>query len=117
MVWGTQGRVNAEENAALMAPFTLGELEAAIWDTRSNMVSSPDGFSVSFYKRLWPLVCGGHLFGLLDDFTKDRINMKRLNFAALTLLPKVADAECIHQFQPIASINVAFRLLVKGFAM
>lgn len=56
------------------------------------------------------------MFSLLDDFTRGLIDIKRLNYGVLTLLPKVNGADSIRQYRLITLINVSFKLLAKGFA-
>ena len=53
---------------------------------------------------------------LLDDFTRGRVDIKGLNYAIITLLPKTPGAKLFKPFRPTGLINVGFCLLVKGFA-
>ena len=46
-----------------------------------------------------------------------RIDVARLNFGVLTLIPKVHGADNIRQFRPIALINVIFKFVAKAYAM
>jgi hypothetical protein len=45
-----------------------------------------------------------------------RIDIVRLNFGILSLIPKVPGADQITQFRPIALINVIFKIVSKAFA-
>lgn len=53
---------------------------------------------------------------ILNDFMLGRIDIFRLNFAILTLIPKVPGADLVSQFHPIALINVIFKIVSKAFA-
>jgi hypothetical protein len=44
------------------------------------------------------------------------MDVSRLNFGILYLLPKVVGAESIKQFRPIAIINVIFKFIAKAVA-
>jgi hypothetical protein len=44
------------------------------------------------------------------------MDIARLNFGILSLLPKVPGADNIKQYRPIALINVIFKLISKAFA-
>jgi hypothetical protein len=45
------------------------------------------------------------------------VDIARLNFGILSLIPKVPGADNIKQFRPIALINVIFKLVAKAYAM
>ncbi|KAE8817311.1 hypothetical protein D1007_04999 [Hordeum vulgare] len=53
---------------------------------------------------------------LFEEFYVGSIDLSRLNFGNITLIPKVAGAFDIRQFWPITVINVIFRILAKGYA-
>lgn len=59
---------------------------------------------------------GPQFLKLVHEFTLGRIDIKRLNYGVLALLPKVTGADNIRQFRPILLINVSFHLMPKGFA-
>jgi hypothetical protein len=46
----------------------------------------------------------------------ERIDIARLNFGILSLIPKVPGADMVSQFRPIALINVVFKIVPKDFA-
>jgi hypothetical protein len=54
---------------------------------------------------------------ILNDFALGRVDIARLNFGILSLIPKVPGAENIKQYRPIALINVIFKLVSKAFAV
>jgi hypothetical protein len=54
---------------------------------------------------------------ILNDFALGRVDIARLNFGILSLIPKVPGAENIKQFRPIALINIIFKLVSKAFAV
>jgi hypothetical protein len=53
---------------------------------------------------------------ILNDFVLGRIDIARLNFGILSLIPKVPGAEHISQYRPIALINVVFKIISKAYA-
>lgn len=55
---------------------------------RSNTAPGLEGFRVTFYKKLWNIV-GPQFLTLVLDFTHGRIDVKRLNYGVIALLPKV----------------------------
>jgi hypothetical protein len=52
----------------------------------------------------------------VNDFLLGRIDIARLNFGVLSLIPKVPGADHISQFRPIALINVIFKVVSKAVA-
>jgi hypothetical protein len=111
--WGTNARVSQEENENLMLTFSEKELEAIIMGMKSDTAPGPDGFPVFFFKKFWGLVKMGVLH-ILNDFILGRIDIARLNFGILSLIPKVLGADRITQFRPIALFNVIFKIISKA---
>ena len=44
------------------------------------------------------------------------MDLGRLNYGVITLIPKVQGASDIRQFRPITMINMIFQILAKGYA-
>jgi hypothetical protein len=76
----------------------------------------PDGFPVIFYKKFWPMIKPSVL-AILNGFALGRVDISRLNYGILTLIPKIPGAEDIRQFRPIALINVIFKFVAKAYAL
>jgi hypothetical protein len=47
---------------------------------------------------------------MFDDWFEDRLDIFRLNFAMITLIPKEEDAKSMKKFRPISLINCRFFL-------
>jgi hypothetical protein len=45
------------------------------------------------------------MLALFEDFDLGNLDIKRINFGIITLLPRVKDAERIQQFRPICLLN------------
>ena len=82
---------------------------------KSNMAPGPDGFLVSFFKKFGP-ECKLGVLRILNDSILGRIDVSRLNFGVLSLIPKFPGADQITQYRPIALINVIFKIISKAFA-
>ena len=50
---------------------------------------------------------------MFKDFQNDRLSLHRLNFAMLTLIPKVDNASSMKFFRPISLINCSFKFFSK----
>lgn len=53
--------VTVEDNAFLLAPFTLDEFKKTLFSMNPDKTPGPDGFNPSFYQQFWSLV-GNDLF-------------------------------------------------------
>jgi hypothetical protein len=112
--WAENQKVSSAENLALS--FSSHELDEVLALTKTDTATGPDGFSVIFFKTCWnwlkPL-----LLNILNEFALGRLDISRLNFGILSLIPKVPGADSIKQFRPIALINVIFKLISKSYAI
>ncbi|KAK1616897.1 hypothetical protein QYE76_022414 [Lolium multiflorum] len=115
LILGRGGRVSDEENAGLARTFSEEELEAIVKDMKTDTAPGPDGFPVAFFKRFWTQVKLGILH-ILNDFVLGRVDIARLNFGILSLIPKVPGADLISQYRPVALINVIFKIISKAYA-
>lgn len=113
--WTGHQCVSATENAALIAPFSEEEVWTAIKEMNPLSAPGPDGLPVKFFQAFWDVI-KHEVMALFEEFYVGSIDLHRLNYGIITLIPKVTGASDIHQFRPIMVINVIFRLLAKGFA-
>jgi hypothetical protein len=117
-LWPPEQRVSFQENAEMMRTFTTEELDFVLHETKTDTAPGPDGLPVSFYKKFWPLL-KKEVLEILNGFALGRVDIARLNFGILSLLPKVPGADNIKQYRPIALINVILswflRLMLAEF--
>jgi hypothetical protein len=55
----------------------------------------------------------GEMMRMVLDFNCNRLDRKRLNFGAITLVPKVSEVNTIRQYRPICLLNVDFKIFPK----
>lgn len=72
-----------------------------------HKVSSLHGFPIGFLKKMWPKV-KVMVKELLDDMCGGPLNLERMNYVIITLLPKIKDANTIKHYRPICLLNVFF---------
>ena len=53
------------------------------------------------------------LMNLVKDFEDNMLNLDRLNFAMITLIPKEPDARILKKFRPISLLNCSFKIFGK----
>ena len=51
---------------------------------------------------------------LVKDFEADQLNLDRLNYAIITLIPKEDKAKHLKKFRPISLINCSFKVFAKA---
>jgi len=100
------------DNKSLTRPFTLEELDITIKQMKNNTAPSPDGFSVEFYKALWPFV-RDDIKGMLDRLFEGQLELWRLNYGVIILIPRVKPAVNVKQFRPICLMNVIYKIVTK----
>jgi hypothetical protein len=110
--WDSVDMVSEEENLLLTAPFSEAEIKTAVFSCYAEGAPGPDGLSFIFYHKFWDLI-KGDLVALFDDFHKGSLDLSRLNFALVTLIPKVGEASDMKQFRPISLLNCSFKIFSK----
>ncbi len=50
---------------------------------------------------------------VIEDFQRGNIDIERLNYGVITLVPKTKDAMQIQKFRPICLLNVSFKIITK----
>jgi hypothetical protein len=115
-LWDEHQQISDEENGHLELTFTPEELDEVLLSMKVDSAPGPDGLPVLFFKRFWGTL-KGPILGLLNDFALGRVDIARLNFGIISLIPKVKGADNIKQFRPIALINIIFKFVAKAYAI
>ena len=107
--WEEEDKVSRNENELLIAPFSELEIKNAIFSCYAEGALGPDGLSFLFYQKFWDLIKNDvvHLF---DAFHRGDLELKRLNFALVSLIPKVGEATNMKHFRPISLLNCSFKI-------
>jgi hypothetical protein len=101
---------------AILLSFSDEEIDWALWAMKTDTALGPDGFRVAFFKRCWPwlrLV----IAQIINSLALGQVDISRINYAILALIPMLAGANKISQFEPIALINVVFKLVATCYAL
>jgi hypothetical protein len=115
-LWDPKSQISEGENRELELKFTSAELVEVLASMKLDLAPGPDGFPVLFFKRFHEIL-RGPILQILNDFTLGRVDISRLNYGIISLIPKVKGADSIKQFHPIALINVIFKFVAKAFAI
>lgn len=110
--WAEEEKVSLEENDCLEAPFTEEEVRDAIFGSYAEGAPDPDGFSFLFYQTFWDTI-KSNFMNLVRMFEKGDLNLDRLNYAMITLIPKEPEAKTLKKFRPISLLNCSFKVFGK----
>jgi mannosylglycoprotein endo-beta-mannosidase len=106
-------KVTREENDSLDCRFTLEEIREAVFGSYADGAPGPDGLSFMFYQKFWDVI-KFDLLEMFDDWFEDKLDIYRLNFAMITLIPKEEDARSMKKFRPISLLNCSFKIFTKA---
>ena len=83
-----------------------------VFQMEHNKPPGPDGFPVEFYQNFWDII-KTDLLELFNCLHAGQLDLFRLNFGEIILLPKIKEAERIQQYRPICLLNVSFKIFTK----
>jgi hypothetical protein len=111
--WEENEKVSSEENWLLKADFTEEEIHATIKGSHAKGATGPDGFSFLFYQKFWPII-KRNLMAMVKSFEKAEVNLARLSYARIILVPKEEGTTTLKKFRPINLINYSFKIFAKA---
>lgn len=107
-----EGRLSEEHNERIRRKFTM-ELGKVVREMKTNTVSRPDGFTVSFFKEFWECI-KQDILEMLHCLHPGNLDLARLNHGTL---PKVKGAVNMRQYRPICLLNVRYRIITKTLTL
>ena len=93
-LWSVNERLNNLDNNCLIRPFTVQEVKAAMFSVKPNKAPGPDSIPIEFFQHCWDLVMPDVMF-LFDSLHSGSLDVQRLNYGIITLLPKLVGANKI----------------------
>jgi hypothetical protein len=105
-------QLGAAEKVLLNLPFSENDVLKTINGMKSDSAPGPNGFTAMFFKKLWVYAKNG-MKRMVEDFNRNNLDLKRLNFGMITLVPKVLEANTIKKYRPICLLNVDFKVFPK----
>lgn len=67
---------------------------------KKNRAPGPDNIPIEFYQHCWEVV-KTDIVRIFDHFHAGTLDVHRLNYGVISLLPKISDANKIEQYRPI----------------
>lgn len=99
-------------NAALMLPVSETEIKKAVDSLGATKAPRPDGLNGLFYQNHWEIV-KDDVCVAVKDFFRGGDFPEEINETVVTLAPKVALPESIHQLRPISCCNFLSKVIAK----
>jgi hypothetical protein len=96
----------------LTAPFNINEIKEVVFEMKHNRAPGPDGFPSDFFQNFWELI-HMDIWNLFKDFYDGNLDIERLNYGMVTLLPKVDNTIDMKNFRPICLLNVCYKIITK----
>lgn len=95
--WPDHLKLSEEDKVFLVKPFLGEEIKEVIMDMKENSAPGPNGYGLIFFKRFWEIL-KEDIEDMFKDFWENKLDIKRLNYGVITLIPKLRDANNIDQF-------------------
>jgi hypothetical protein len=102
-----------KEISCLKLSFFEEEIKRVIDGSYAERAPDPDGFSFMFYQKFWSIIKADFI-ALVRGFEKCEINLARLNYAMIILIPKEEEAKTLKKFRSISLINCSFKIFTKA---
>jgi hypothetical protein len=83
---------------------------------KKNTAPGPDHMPVEFYQSCWEIIKADFM-EMIQEFWKHELDIDRLNYGVITLLPKIKEAAKIQQYRPICLLNVSYKIITKSLML
>jgi hypothetical protein len=111
-VWDSNNVLDDNDKIVLSSPYLEKYIIMAIGGMKTESAPGPNGFTILFFKKLWPVI-KKELMRMVIDFNGGKLDLKRLNYGVITLVQKIKEANTIRQYKPICLLNVDFKIFPK----
>lgn len=108
-LWDGFVSLTDSNNEQLCKPFSEAEIWNALSQMEKNKAAGPNSIPIEFYQACWKTV-KSDIIQLFDDFHQGKVDISRINYGIITLLP---DAARIQQYRPICLLNCLYKLITK----
>jgi hypothetical protein len=109
---GVNEKQEEADRLQLASPYTEKELAGVICGMKFDSAPGPNEFTVSFFQKARSHI-KKELMGLVQDFNRGELDLRRLNYGVITLVPKTKETNTIRKYMPICLLNVDFKIFPK----
>jgi hypothetical protein len=97
--WENCGSLSEHEADSLVKPFSEKEIKEALDDMKTNSALGPNGLPAKFYKYFWEKI-KNPMLEMFERFHRGGMNISKLNYGLIPLIPKMKEANNIRQYRP-----------------
>jgi hypothetical protein len=115
-LWTQDEKVSSDDNELLTKPFSIEEVKYALFHMECNKAAGPAKIPVEFLQTCWDII-KEDVMEMFGDFYENKLEVHRVNYGVITLLPKIAEACKIQQFRPICLLNFLYKWITKVLTM
>jgi hypothetical protein len=114
--WTQEEKLNEEENTTLIREFSKEEIKKVVKNMKRNTAPGPDHIPIEFYQTCWEII-KEEVMDLVNEFWAHELDIDRLNYGVITLIPKTKEAVKIQQDRPICLLNVSYKIITKALML
>jgi hypothetical protein len=81
-----------------------------------NTAPGPNHMPIEFYQTCWEFL-QTDIWLLFQEFHGHELDIGRLNYGTIILIPKIKDANLIQQYRPICLLNVIYKIITKALML
>lgn len=104
--------ITEEMNLHLIKEIEMEEVIKAVWTLHPDKAPGPDGFSISFYRLFWEVICRDLMKIIHWVHRKKKIG-GCTNSTFLSLLPKETWPLSFSRFRPVSLCNSSYKIILK----
>jgi hypothetical protein len=93
-IWNNDEKLSDTDRENLSSRFKEEEVKNVVDQMEKNKVACPDGIPIEFYQVCWEII-KKDLMVVFDDLYDHKIDLERINYGVITLIPKGDDADRI----------------------
>ncbi|XP_059076663.1 uncharacterized protein LOC131875942 [Cryptomeria japonica] len=105
-----------EDNAMLMAPFSIQEVKDVVFSMSPKKAPGPGGFTTLFFQKCWSFL-GEDLRLVLEEARCNRTMLRELNSTLIALIPKCENPKSFVDFCPIVLCNILYKIITQAISL
>jgi hypothetical protein len=99
--WPLEETLRVADKEMLSSPFSEKDVVYVIMIMKAKSAPGSNGLTVTFFRKFWRYLEKKDFMQMVHDFNRNTLDLKRLNYGVITLVPKVKEANTVRQYMPI----------------